>query len=342
MPTRKPARRPAYERHTVPIEGRTILAMTGEEQSHPSRTGAGRLSSPARIPRLMDKALVPIANGLIDAFQGRDHADMQPSSPASIRSASSATRCRSRSRTRRTSSRVFMMLRYFSAAGGVAGRPRQARRLCAAHHLPRAARTRARISSHAYPGEVEGHRLTGPDPHLRAVLYPAGAETTFLAISGHDVRILTNPPVLARLRAHRKTADGGSRNRCGRPGAWRSCRAIRKRTSPSAASTFGDSWLLYGSGPSGHDGMHRRSESFLLDRESNRHLAFRQGSAPLPGRHLGSRRDARRAVAAARPAAGTAPGGGRQADRHRRHMRGAYRLPVTFDRVLPAIEYRDL
>ena len=47
----------------MPIEGRTILAMTGEEHRIHRALVQGAFQ-PGAIRRLMDKALVPIANGL--------------------------------------------------------------------------------------------------------------------------------------------------------------------------------------------------------------------------------------------------------------------------------------
>src|ERR1019366_8961551 len=66
---------PAYERHTVPIEGRTILAMTGEEHRI-QRALVSSAFQPAAIRRLVDRALVPIANSLIDAFRGLAEVDL--------------------------------------------------------------------------------------------------------------------------------------------------------------------------------------------------------------------------------------------------------------------------
>ena len=66
---------PAYERHTVPIEGRTILAMTGEEHRI-QRALVSAAFQPAAIRRLVDRTLVPVANGLIDAFADKKEVDI--------------------------------------------------------------------------------------------------------------------------------------------------------------------------------------------------------------------------------------------------------------------------
>ena len=336
---------PAYERHTVPIEGRTILAMTGEEHRIHRALVQGAFQ-PGAIRRLMDQALVPIANSLIDAFQGRTQADIATefarAYPFSVISHMLSIPIEDE---KDVIDWVFMMLRYF-------WQPEEslaARAKLDAYVRPIIAARRADpgedIVSRLIQAEVEGHRLT-EDQILTfvRVLYPAGAETTFLAISGMMFEILTNPPVLAGLRAHPEDRPAAIEESLRKAGPL----AIMPRYTEKDVTIGGvdipaDSWLLYGSGPSGHDGdAFADPESFLLDRESNRHLAFGKGPHHCLGATL-ARAEMRVALSLlldrlpglrlAEDVKLTGTGG---------ILRGAYRLPVTFDRVLPPINYRDL
>jgi len=336
---------PAYERHTVPIEGRTILAMTGEEHRIHRALVQGAFQ-PGAIRRLMDTALVPIANTLIDAFQGRTQADIAAEFarvyPFSVISHMLSIPIEDE---KDVIDWVFMMLRYF-------WQPEEslaARAKLDAYVRPIIAARRADpgedIVSRLIQAEVEGHRLT-EDQILTfvRVLYPAGAETTFLAISGMMFEILTNKPVLARLRAHPQDRPAAIEESLRKAGPL----AIMPRYTEKDVTIGGvdipaESWLLYGSGPAGHDAdEYADPESFLIDRDSNRHLAFGKGPHHCLGATL-ARAEMRVALSLlldrlpglrlAEDVKLTGTGG---------ILRGAYRLPVTFDRVLPAIDYRDL
>jgi cytochrome P450 len=335
---------PAYERHTVPIEGRTILAMTGEEHRIHRALVQGAFQ-PGAVRRLMDKALVPIANALIDAFADRDHADIAAEFarvyPFSVISHMLAIPIGDE---KDVIDWVFMMLRYF-------WQPEEslaARAKLDAYVLPiiRARRDDPGedIVSRLIQAEVEGHRLT-EDQILTfvRVLYPAGAETTFLAISGMMFEILTNPPVLARLRTRPEQRPMAVEESLRKAGPL----AIMPRYTERDVTIGGvdipaGSWLLYGSGPAGHDAdAFADPERFLIDREANRHLAFGKGPHHCLGATL-ARAEMRVALSLlldrlpglrlAEEVRLTGTGG---------ILRGAYRLPVIFDRVLPPIDYRD-
>jgi cytochrome P450 len=293
----------------------------------------------------MDKALVPIANALIDAFADRDHADIAAEFarvyPFSVISHMLAIPIGDE---KDVIDWVFMMLRYF-------WQPEEslaARAKLDAYVLPiiRARRDDPGedIVSRLIQAEVEGHRLT-EDQILTfvRVLYPAGAETTFLAISGMMFEILTNPPVLARLRTRPEQRPMAVEESLRKAGPL----AIMPRYTERDVTIGGvdipaGSWLLYGSGPAGHDAdAFADPERFLIDREANRHLAFGKGPHHCLGATL-ARAEMRVALSLlldrlpglrlAEEVRLTGTGG---------ILRGAYRLPVIFDRVLPPIDYRD-
>ncbi len=335
---------PAYERHTVPIEGRTILAMTGEEHRI-QRALVSAAFQPAAIRRLVNQALVPIANTLIDAFQGHTQVDLAQAFarvyPFSVISHMLTIPIADE---KNVIDWVFMMLRYFWEPE----KAMAARAKLDAYVKPIVEARRRDpgddIISRLTLAEVEGHRLT-EDQILTfvRVLYPAGAETTFLAISGMMFEILSNPPVLERLRANPVNRPAAVEESLRKAGPL----AVLPRFTEKAVTIGGvdipaDSWLLYGNGPAGHDpDAFAEPEGFLLDRDGNRHLSFGKGPHFCIGAHL-AREEMRIALSLLLDRLPglriiqdgtvclTGTGG---------ILRGAYRLPVTFDTVLPAMGY---
>jgi cytochrome P450 len=337
---------PAYERHTVPIEGRTILAMTGEEHRiHRSLVSAA--FQPAAIRRLADQALVPIANRLIDAFAGQEQVDIATAFarvyPFSVISHMLTIPIADE---KDVIDWVFMMLRYFWEPE----KAMAARAKLDAYVKPIIdARRRdpgEDIISRLTVAEIEGHRLSEEQIQTFVrVLYPAGAETTFLAISGMMFEILSNPPVLERLRANPQDRPAAVEESLRKAGPL----AVLPRFTETAVTIGGvdipaDSWLLYGNGPAGHDpDAFADPENFILDRDSFRHLSFGKGPHVCIGAHL-AREEMRIALSLMLD---RLPGLRLADDETVRLtgtggiLRGAYRLPVTFDTVLPALDYPE-
>jgi cytochrome P450 len=337
---------PAYERHTVPIEGRTLLAMTGEEHRI-QRALVSAVFQPTAIRRQIEHILVPVANALIDRFQGRNVVDLATEFarlyPFSVISHMLTIPIGDEQQVIHW---VFMMLRYFWEPE----KAMAARAELDAYVKPIVdARRRDPgddIISRLTVAEVEGHRLT-EDQILTfvRVLYPAGAETTFLAISGMMFEILSNPQVLERLRARPQDRPAAVEESLRRAGPL----AVLPRFTEAAVTIAGvdipaNSWLLYGNGPAGHDAdQFSDPEIFSLDRAGNRHLAFGKGPHFCIGAHL-AREEMRIALSLLldrlpglrlvedETVKITGTGG---------ILRGAYRLPVTFDAVLPAMAYTE-
>ncbi len=332
---------PAYERHTVPIEGRTLLAMTGEEHRI-QRALVSAAFQPGAIRRLAERALRPIANRLIDAFQGRPEADLAAEFarvyPFSVISHMLDIPI---SDEKAVIDWVFMILRYFwEPEKAMAARARlddYVRPIIAARRLAPGDDIISRLTV----AEVEGHRLT-EDQILTfvRVLYPAGAETTFLAISGMMYEVLTNPPVLARLRADPAARADAVEESLRKAGPLAVLPRFTEREVTIAGVTIpADSWLLYGNGPAGHDPeAWTEPESFLLGREGNRHLAFGKGPHFCIGSHL-AREEMRIALSLLLdrlPGLRLIEDGTARLTGTGGILRGAYRLPVAFDTVLTA------
>jgi cytochrome P450 len=337
---------PAYERHTVPIEGRTLLAMTGEEHRI-HRALVSSAFQPAAIRRLAEQTLVPVANGLIDAFRGQEQVDLATAFarvyPFSVISQMLTIPIADE---KNVIDWVFMMLRYFWAPE----RAMTARAALDAYVKPIVEARRRDpgddIISRLTLAEVEGHRLT-EDQILTfvRVLYPAGAETTFLAISGMMFEILSNPDVLARLRAHPEDRPAAVEESLRKAGPL----AVLPRFTEKAVTIGGvdipaDSWLLYGNGPAGHDpDAFADPEDFVLGRDANRHLAFGKGPHFCIGAHL-AREEMRISLSLLLdrlPGLRLVDDGTARITGTGGILRGAYRLPVTFDAILPPMDYRE-
>jgi cytochrome P450 len=337
---------PAYERHTVPIEGRTLLAMTGDEHRI-QRALVSSAFQPAAIRRLAERTLVPVANSLIDAFQGQQQVDLATAFarvyPFSVISQMLTIPIADE---KNVIDWVFMMLRYFWEPE----RAMTARAALDAYVKPIVEARRRNpgddIISRLTLAEVEGHRLT-EDQILTfvRVLYPAGAETTFLAISGMMFEILSNPEVLARLRAHPEDRPAAVEESLRKAGPL----AVLPRFTEKAVTIGGvdipaDSWLLYGNGPAGHDpDAFADPEDFVLGRDANRHLAFGKGPHFCIGAHL-AREEMRISLSLLLdrlPGLRLVDEGNVRITGTGGILRGAYRLPVTFDAILPPMDYRE-
>jgi len=337
---------PAYERHTLPIEGRTLLVMTGEEHRI-NRALFASAFQPAAIRRLAEEALVPIANRLIDEFKGQEPVDLAAAYarryPFNVISHMLAIPVGDE---RQVTDWVFAMLRYFWEPE----RSMAARDALDRYVVPiireRGSNPGGDIISRLTMAEVEGHRLTEEQILVFVrMLYPAGAETTFLAISSMMHAVLADRALHARLLANPEDRPAAVEEALRKEGPL----AILPRFTEAAATIGGvaipaNSWLLYGNGPAGHDpDEFAEPEGFSVDRETNRHLAFGKGPHFCLGAHL-AREELRVSLSLllerlpglrlADPDAVRLTGTGGI-------LRGAYRLPVVFDAILPATAYRE-
>lgn len=337
---------PAYERHTVPIEGRTLLVMTGEEHRI-NRALFSVAFQPAAIRRLAERALVPIANDLIDQFRGHTEVDLAAAYarryPFNIISTMLGIPVGDE---RQVIDCVFAMLKYFwEPERAIAARAAFDR-----YVLPIIEERRRRpgedIISQLTTAEVEGHRLSEEEilTFVR-MLYPAGAETTYLAISSMMCEVLSDRAAYERLLANPDDRPDAVEEALRKEGPL----AILPRFTESAVTIGGvrvpaNSWLLYGNGPAGHDpDAFQDPERFRIDRTPNRHFSFGKGPHFCLGAHL-AREELRVSLSLlldrlpglriADPAAVEFRGTGGI-------LRGAHRLPVTFDAILPPTAYRE-
>jgi len=333
---------PGYERIAQPSMGRNIQCMKGEEHRINRALVAGAFQ-PAVIRRLAGELLVPLANDLIDGFRGRNEIDLVPEYthryPFSIISHMLGIPIADEKQVMEW---VYGVLRF-------PWEPElalKARRDLDAYLQPILDERRRApgndIISRLVAAEVEGHRLD--DEEIFAfvrLLYPAGAETTFLTMGSMMLEILSDRALFDRLKA----------NPADRPAAVEE--ALRKHGSTvllprytENAVTIGGvdipahSQLLYGISPAGQDPREFPDpQAFSLDRGPNRHLAFGRGVHFCLGSHL-AREELRVSLTLLLD---RLPGLRRAAGDDARivgtPLRGVQHLMVAYDDVLPPIAY---
>lgn len=333
---------PAYRRHSEPAQGRTVQAMQGEEHRI-NRALVSAAFQPGKVRQHVATLLAPAANRLIDAFPASGSVDLV---------------------------KAFTHAYPFTVISEMVGIPPEDREtfmdlILLLFRYPwepeRALQARAEVTAYLQvildrhrespcddlismlaEAEVEGRRLTDEEifSFIR-LLYPAGAETTYLAMGAMMGEVLADRALYEHLRdtpADRNAAVEEALRK-------HAPTALLPRYTEHDVTIGGvqipaDSWLLYGIGPSGHDpDVFKDPESFRLDRGANRHITFGKGQHFCLGSHL-AREELRIALSllldrlpGLRLAEGTNPrptGGG---------LRGVHSLQVEYDAVLPARDY---
>lgn len=331
---------PAYLRHSVPSQGMTLLAMQGNAHRINRALVAGAFQ-PAAIRRLAEALLVPVANRLIDGFAGESTLDLVPR---------------------------FTHAYPFAVISEMIGIPEadhawfmaQIERLFRYPWEPeQALAARREVTSHLQPlldqrrrdpqddllsmlatAQVEGQVLTDEEifSFIR-LLYPAGAETTYLTMGSMLWEVLSDPDIpqeLANNPAKRAAAVEEALRKHG--GVAFQPRYTENEVVIAGVAIPAQSWLLFGNGPAGHDPkVFPDPEAFRLDRGQNRHVAFGKGPHFCLGSHL-AREELRIALhlllerlPGLRLVAATPPTGA--------VLRGVTSLEICFDAVLPAPIY---
>lgn len=335
---------PGYERISMPSMGRTMQTMKGEEHRINRALVAGAFQ-PAVIRRMAGELLVPLANGIIDGFRGRDRLDLVPEYthryPFSVISHMLGIPIPDEKQVMEW---VYGVLRF----PWEPEKALKARKDLDAYLKPildeRRKNPAEDVISRLVTAEVEGHRLSDEEifSFLR-LIYPAGAETTFLTMGSMMFEVLTDRALYDRLKAHPEDRAAAVEEALRRHGAT----PLLPRFTENAVTIGGvdipaNSQLLYGISPASHDpGEFDDPNSFSLDRRPNRHLAFGRGVHFCLGSHL-AREELRvsltllldrlpglRRVEGEPAAIVGAP------------LRGVHRLMVEYDEVLPAMSYES-
>jgi cytochrome P450 len=328
----------AHLRYSLPVQGRTLLCMDGEEHRIHRALVAAAFQASA-VQGHIGSLLRPLANELIDAFGARRELDLV---------AAYCHRYPLQVITRLLGIPAADEAQLFAWVRGLFDYPfnpaaaLQARDEVNAFLLPlihgRRARPQEDLISRLAVAEVEGNRLSDEDIlSFVKLLFPAGADTTYLTLGSMMNAVLSDAALRARLAADPSLLSGAVEESVRLYGAV----CFLPRYTETGAEIGGvqipkDSWVLFGVRPAGRDAAQYADPSrFDLSRHAQRLVSF--GGTPhfCLGVHL-----ARAELATSlelllgrlpglRLARGPMPAGSAV-------LRGVRELPVAFDRVLPA------
>lgn len=334
--------RAAYERHSMPSMGRTMQAMAGNEHRINRALASGPFQ-PAAIRKSVEGLLVPVANQLIDALVGTKGTDLVDSYtcryPFRIISGMLGVPIEDE---RAVQDWVWGVLRF-------PWEPERALKAKAdldAYLQPilddRRANPGDDIISRLATSEVEGRRLT--DEEIRSfirLLYPAGAETTYLLMGSMMLEVLRDPALKQRLLDNPQDRNVAVEEALRKHGSTSLLpRYTEKEVTIAGVTIPANSWLLYGIVPANHDPAEFPDPlKFSLDRGPIRHLAFGKGPHFCLGSHL-AREELRVSLSlllerlpGLRIAEGATP------KITGAVLRGVLKLPVEYDAVLPPATY---
>jgi cytochrome P450 len=338
---RDPVRFPASAanlRYSLPVQGRTLLCMEGDEHRI-HRALVAEAFQPKVVQGHIASLLRPLANELIDAFGERRELDLV---------AAYCHRYPLQVITRLLGIPAADEAQLFAWVRGLFDYPfnpqgaLKARDEVNAFLLPliraRRARPQADLISRLAGAQVEGHTLSDEDIlGFVKLLFPAGADTTYLTLGSMMNAVLGDAALRARLRADPTLIAGAVEESVRLYGAV----CFLPRYTETGAEIGGvqipkDSWVLFGVRPAGRDAaQYPQPERFDPDRHAQRLVTF--GGMPhfCLGVHL-----ARAELATSlelllarlpglRLARGPMPASSAV-------LRGVRHLPVAFDAVLPA------
>ncbi len=325
-------------RYSLPVQGKTLLCMEGEEHRiHRALVAAA--FQPQVVREHVGSLLRPLAHELIDAFGGRRELDLV---------AEYCHRYPLRVIARLLGIPAVNEAQLFAWVRGLFDYPfhpesaLKARDEVDAFLLPlietRRAAAREDLISRLASSQVEGHRLTNEDIlSFVKLLFPAGADTTYLTLGSLMNAVLSDAALLARVRADPALIPGVVEEAVRLYGAV----GLLPRYTETGATIGGDtipphSWVLFGVRSANRDvSQYADPERFDPERHAQRQVTF--GGMPhfCLGVHLAK---AELAVSlelllarlpGLRLTSGPMP-------QTQAVLRGVRHLPVAFDAVLPA------
>jgi len=342
---RDPAHFPAAAanlRYSLPVQGRTLLCMEGEEHRiHRALVAAA--FQPQAVRAHAERLLRPLANELIDAFGARRELDLVEDYchrfPLRVIAGLLGIPAQNEAQ-------LFAWVRGlfdypFHPQAALAARDEvnafllpliQARRLA----------PREDLISHLARAEVEGHTLSDEDIlSFVKLLFPAGADTTYLTLGSLMNAVLSDPELAGRVRAEAQLIPGVVEEAVRLYGAV----GLLPRYTVTGA-TVGevqippDSWVLFGVRSANRDQeQYPDAERFDPQRHAQRQVTF--GGMPhfCLGVHLAKAELALslELLLARLPGLRLASGAMPQSYAV---LRGVRRLPVAFDVLLPAPQPR--
>jgi len=279
----------AYRRHAEPVQGKTLLAMEGEEHRI-NRLLVARAFHPPAVRSLAESLLAPLANSLIDAFAGRRQLDLVAEYtyryPFQVISRMLGIPVADEAQLLGWIDGLFMYPWNPEAA-------LQAKHEIDAYLRPIIRQRRSQpaddLISALAQAEAEGRRLS--DEQILAfikLLYPAGADTTYLSIGSLMFEVLRDPQLKEALRADPARRAQAVEESLRMHGTV----CLQPRYTEQAVVIGGvaipaDSWLLFGNSPANHDpAVFADPERFDLDRQQRKLMTFGAGPHFCLGAHL--------------------------------------------------------
>ena len=325
-------------RYSLPVQGRTLLCMEGEEHRI-HRALVADAFQPRAVQALLGAVLRPLAHELIDGFGARRELDLVA---AYCHRYPLRVIARLLGIPAADEEQLFAWVRGlfdypFNPQAALTARDEVNAFLLPLIHARRSA-PRADLISRLASAQVEAHSLSDEDIlSFVKLLFPAGADTTYLTMGSMMNAVLGDEALRARLlREPARIADAveESVRLYGAVG-------LLPRYTESGARVGGvdippDSWVLFGVRSAGRDAaQYADPERFELTRHAQRLVSF--GGMPhfCLGVHLAKAELATslELLLARLPGLRLAQGPMPQSSAV---LRGVRRLPVAFDALLPA------
>lgn len=280
----------AYVLTTEPAVGRSFISMDGDEHRI-YRTLATPAFRPRAVAAFDDRALIALANELVDAFEGESEIDLVPRFAQRF---ALLVICRLLGIPRDAEDRfqrwaLGLLIFPFDPALARSCSEEFTRFLLPLVAEPRRA-PRADVISELLAAEVEGRKLENEEvlSHVR-LLFPTGAETTANALGSLVYALLSEPGLWRRVREHPEECAWAVEELL----RWESPVAIVPRVSASAPIEFAgteiraDSAVLFCVAAANRDpGVYADPERCDLDRRPDSLVTFGPGPRQCPGMHL--------------------------------------------------------
>lgn len=328
----------AYTRIAMPTMGRTIQCMEGEEHRIKRALVSGAFL-PTVVRQHTERLLRPLAQRLIDGFRGRDELDLVEEYchryPLQVITGLLGTPADDEQQLIAWIHGLFLYP--WDPEGALRARTAITDYLLPIIHARRS-QPREDLISQLAGAEVEGHRLDDEDIlSFVRLLFPAGADTTYLTLGTMMSAVLNDAALAERLRAEPELIPAAVEESLRLFGTV----CLLPRYTETGFELDGvaippNSTVLFGTAPADRDpDVYPDPERFDIERRPRHLVTFGGGVHFCLGTHLAraelcvSLELLLRRLPGLRPGEGAAPATSAV-------LRGVRRLPVRFDTVLPA------
>lgn len=279
----------AYQRHSEPAQGKTLLAMSGEEHRI-NRLLVAKAFHPQAIEALTPKLLIPLANELVDELADCRDFDLVEGFtlryPFKVISRMLGIPVVDEQQLHAWLQGLFLYPWDPDAA--------LASKAAITDYLAPIVAARRRqpeddVISTLVQTEAEGRRLDDEAIYsFIRLLYPAGSDTTYLALGSLMAEVLKRPSLPERLCQHPEERAAVVEEALRFHGTV----CLQPRYTERAVEIGGvqipaHSWLLYGNGPANHDpAVYPDPEDFDATRCPRKLMTFGAGPHFCLGSHL--------------------------------------------------------